>query len=138
MKTNDVEGTIMLSKRRYDAIQYWDAIVEANKEGTILEGTVVEVISKGLIVFVNGIRIFTRCLNPFTIIPVLKNRKPVMHTITAVQATAIRTRLNCFFSSSVILTFPFRKYCSPEPAAKAGCFIIPLLTRNHETRAVKF
>ncbi|MCH5197399.1 MAG: bifunctional 4-hydroxy-3-methylbut-2-enyl diphosphate reductase/30S ribosomal protein S1 [Oscillospiraceae bacterium] len=58
MKTNDMEGTIMLSKRLYDVAQYWDGIVEANKEGTILEGTVVEVISKGLIVFVNGIRIF--------------------------------------------------------------------------------
>lgn len=58
MKTNDIEGTIMLSKRRYDAIKYWDSIVEANKEGTILEGAVVEVISKGLIVVVNGIRIF--------------------------------------------------------------------------------
>ncbi len=58
MKTNDVEGTIMLSKRRYDAVKYWDSIVEANKEGTILEGVVVEVISKGLIVVVNGVRIF--------------------------------------------------------------------------------
>ncbi len=58
MKTNDVEGTIMLSKRRYDAVKFWDSIVEANKEGTILEGVVVEVISKGLIVVVNGIRIF--------------------------------------------------------------------------------
>lgn len=58
MKTNDAEGTIMLSKRRYDAIRYWDAIVEANEEGTILEGNVVEVISKGLIVYTNGVRIF--------------------------------------------------------------------------------
>ena len=58
MKTNDAEGTIMLSKRRYDAIRYWDAVVEANQEGTILEGNVVEVISKGLIVYTNGVRIF--------------------------------------------------------------------------------
>ena len=58
MKTNDAEGTIMLSKRRYDAVKFWDSIVEANKEGTILEGAVVEVISKGLIVVVNGVRIF--------------------------------------------------------------------------------
>ncbi|MBR0538324.1 MAG: bifunctional 4-hydroxy-3-methylbut-2-enyl diphosphate reductase/30S ribosomal protein S1 [Clostridia bacterium] len=58
MKTNDAEGTIMLSKRRYDAVKYWDSIVEAYEAGTILEGTVVEVISKGLIVFVDGIRIF--------------------------------------------------------------------------------
>ncbi len=58
MKTNDAEGTIMLSKKRYDAVKYWDTIVEAEKEGTILEGVVVEVISKGLIVVTNGIRIF--------------------------------------------------------------------------------
>ena len=58
MKTNDVEGTIMLSKRRYDAIKNWDTIVAAKEEGKVLEGVVVEVISKGLIVVVNGVRIF--------------------------------------------------------------------------------
>ncbi len=58
MKTNDVEGTIMLSKRRYDAIKNWDTIVAAKEEGKVLEGVVVEVISKGLIVIVNGVRIF--------------------------------------------------------------------------------
>ena len=58
MKTNDVEGTIMLSKKRYDAVKYWDTIVEAEKDGAILEGSVVEVLSKGLIVVTNGIRIF--------------------------------------------------------------------------------
>ncbi len=58
MKTNDVEGTIMLSKRRFDAIKNWDTIVAAKEEGKVLEGVVVEVISKGLIVIVNGVRIF--------------------------------------------------------------------------------
>ena len=58
MKTNDVEGTIMLSKRRYDAVKNWDTIVAAKEEGKVLEGVVVEVISKGLIVVVNGTRIF--------------------------------------------------------------------------------
>ena len=58
MKTNDVEGTIMLSKRRYDAIKNWDSVVAAKEEGKVLEGVVVEVISKGLIVVVNGARIF--------------------------------------------------------------------------------
>ena len=58
MKTNDAEGTVLLSKRLYDIAQYWDEIVEANKEGTILEGTVGEVIGKGLIVYLNGVRVF--------------------------------------------------------------------------------
>ena len=58
MKTNDAEGTVLLSKRLYDIAQYWEDIVEANKEGKILEGNVGEVISKGLIIYLNGIRIF--------------------------------------------------------------------------------
>jgi 4-hydroxy-3-methylbut-2-enyl diphosphate reductase len=58
MKTNDAEGTVLLSKRLYDISQHWDAIVEARKEGTVLEGTVGEVIGKGLIIYLNGIRIF--------------------------------------------------------------------------------
>ena len=58
MKTNDAEGTILLSKKLYDVAQYWDAIVDAYKEGTVLEGTVSEVIGKGLIIYLNGIRIF--------------------------------------------------------------------------------
>ena len=58
MKTNDAEGTILLSKKLYDIAQHWDAIVDAYKEGTVLEGTVSEVIGKGLIIYLNGIRIF--------------------------------------------------------------------------------
>ncbi len=58
MKTNDVEGTILLSKKRFDEKKHREEIEQAAKDGAILEGTVVEVISKGLIVFSNGIRVF--------------------------------------------------------------------------------
>lgn len=58
MKTNDAEGTILLSKKRFDEKKHREEIEQAAKDGAILEGTVVEVISKGLIVFSNGIRVF--------------------------------------------------------------------------------
>ncbi|MBE6812003.1 MAG: bifunctional 4-hydroxy-3-methylbut-2-enyl diphosphate reductase/30S ribosomal protein S1 [Ruminococcaceae bacterium] len=58
MKTNDVEGTILLSKKRLDEKKRRAEIEQAAKDGAILEGTVVEVISKGLIVFSNGFRVF--------------------------------------------------------------------------------
>ncbi len=58
MKTNDVEGTIMLSKRRYDAIAAWDDIIKAEEEQTILEGTVAEVIKGGVLVYAMGVRVF--------------------------------------------------------------------------------
>ena len=58
MRTDDMEGTAMLSKRRYDAIAGWDKIVEAKENGEILTGTVSEVVKGGVVVITNGIRVF--------------------------------------------------------------------------------
>ena len=58
MKTNDVEGTIMLSKRRFDAIAAWDNIISAQEEGTIFEGVVADVVKGGVIAYANGVRVF--------------------------------------------------------------------------------
>lgn len=58
MKTNDQEGTIMLSKRRVDAMKNWDNIVKASENDTILDGTVVEVIRGGVLVNCDGVRVF--------------------------------------------------------------------------------
>lgn len=58
MKTNDAEGTVMLSKKRFDASQAWFDIISAQDEEAILEGTVEEVIKGGLLVRVKGIKVF--------------------------------------------------------------------------------
>ena len=58
MKINDQEGTAMLSKRRYDKNAGWDNIVAAKESGEILTGTVKEIIKGGVVVFVNGVRVF--------------------------------------------------------------------------------
>lgn len=58
MKTNDAEGTVMLSKRRYDATKSWDEIVKANEENAILEGTVTDVVRGGVLADVQGSRVF--------------------------------------------------------------------------------
>ena len=58
MKTNDQEGTIMLSKRRVDSVKAWDKIVEAADSGDILTGTVKSVVKGGIIVTTNGCNIF--------------------------------------------------------------------------------
>lgn len=58
MKTNDVEGTVALSKKRYDAIKAWDELSDENEEP--VEGKVTGVVGdgKGLFVQYNGIRVF--------------------------------------------------------------------------------
>lgn len=58
MRTNDQEGTAMLSKRRYDAIAGWDKIVAAKESGEIVTGTVTDVIKGGVMASCNGTRIF--------------------------------------------------------------------------------
>lgn len=58
MKTNDAEGTVMLSKKRFDAQKAWVDIIDAEEDGRILEGTVTEVIKGGVLVVSNGVRVF--------------------------------------------------------------------------------
>ena len=58
MRTNDQEGTAMLSKRRFEAIAGWDKIVSAKESKEILEGYVSEVIKGGVIAITNGIKVF--------------------------------------------------------------------------------
>ena len=58
MKISDMEGTAMLSKRRYDAIVGWDNIVAAKDSAEILKGVVREVIKGGVVVYINNVKVF--------------------------------------------------------------------------------
>lgn len=58
MRTNDQEGTIMLSKKRLDAAKSWETIAAAEESGEVLTGVVTEVIKGGLIAVSNGVRVF--------------------------------------------------------------------------------
>jgi len=58
MKTNDMEGTVMLSKKRYDAGKAWEELSDNSDEP--VEGKVTGVVGdgKGLFVQYNSIRVF--------------------------------------------------------------------------------
>lgn len=58
VRVNDVEGTVMLSKKRLDAIAGFEKVMGAVDTGEILEGTVVEVIKGGVLALTNGVRVF--------------------------------------------------------------------------------
>ena len=55
---NDVEGTVMLSKKRLDAAKSWTDVEEASENGGVLEGTVSEINKGGVVVSVKGVRVF--------------------------------------------------------------------------------
>ena len=58
VRVNDVEGTVMLSKRRLDAVKNWEDIERACAEETVVEGVVTEENKGGIVVSVRGIRVF--------------------------------------------------------------------------------
>ena len=58
MRVNDVEGIIMLSKKRLDAIKNWDIVEAAKENKTIVDGIVSEENKGGIVVNVKGVRVF--------------------------------------------------------------------------------
>ncbi|MBQ9674184.1 MAG: bifunctional 4-hydroxy-3-methylbut-2-enyl diphosphate reductase/30S ribosomal protein S1 [Ruminococcus sp.] len=58
MKTNDQEGTIMLSKKRVDAQKNWEELEALGETDEIFKGKVIEAVNGGVIVMLKGNRIF--------------------------------------------------------------------------------
>ena len=58
MRTNDQEGTIMLSKRRVDAQKGWEELQEKVDSQEVLTSKVTEAVKGGVIVIYNGVRVF--------------------------------------------------------------------------------
>lgn len=58
LRVNDVEGTVMLSKKRLDSIKSWDEIEKAKDDRTTVEGVVTEENKGGIVVSVKGVRVF--------------------------------------------------------------------------------
>jgi len=109
MRVNDVEGMVMLSKKRLDAIKNWDVIETAKENRTIVEGVVTEENKGGIVVNVKGVRVFVPASqtglpksSPMTelvrkpvklrITEVNQSRRRVVGSIRAVQADERREK----------------------------------------------
>ncbi len=58
IKPNDREGTVELSKKRYDAMEGQDVLAKAVESGETLTVTIAEAVKGGLVALVNGVRVF--------------------------------------------------------------------------------
>ncbi len=58
LKMDDGEGSVLLSKKRADALVAWDDIEQDHKDGTVVEVTVSEAVKGGVVADHNGIRAF--------------------------------------------------------------------------------
>ena len=119
MKTNDQEGTIMLSKKRFDAIKAWDDIVAAEGTDTVLEGTVIDVVRGGIIVLSNNVRVFipaslatasrndkledlVKTTVKFKVIEINKQRKRAVGSVRAVLKEARKAATEAFWANAPV------------------------------------
>ncbi len=58
MRVSDVDGVATLSKKKIDAKNKWASIVAAYESGEILEGRYIEVVKGGVIMSIDGVRVF--------------------------------------------------------------------------------
>lgn len=58
IRVNDIEGTVMLSKRRLDAAAGFERVMNAVDTNEILEGKIVEVIKGGVLALTSGVKVF--------------------------------------------------------------------------------
>lgn len=58
VRVNDVEGTVMLSKKRLDAQAGFEKVMGAADSGEVLSGIVTEVIKGGVLALTNGVKVF--------------------------------------------------------------------------------
>ncbi|MFA9382007.1 MAG: 30S ribosomal protein S1, partial [Acetanaerobacterium sp.] len=58
VRVNDVEGTVMLSRKRFEAIAGYEKVCAAVDTQEILEGKVNEVVKGGVLATTNGVRVF--------------------------------------------------------------------------------
>lgn len=58
MRVNDMEGTVMLSKKRLDMAKNWDMVEQFRADRETVEGIVTEENKGGVVVSVKGLRVF--------------------------------------------------------------------------------
>lgn len=58
LKTSDNDGIVTLSKRKVDAVLGFQKIMEAKEADAVLEGVVTNVVKGGVLVSVNGVKVF--------------------------------------------------------------------------------
>jgi len=119
LKTNDTEGTVVLSKRRCDAMKSWFDICDAENTDTVFEGVVTEIIKGGLLVLSDGVKVFVPAslatasrgdplddlLNKrvnFKIIEVNKQRKRAVGSIKATLSDSRKAAADAFWATAAV------------------------------------
>lgn len=58
VRVNDVEGNILLSKKKIESMKGYQIVKNAFENGDILKGKIIEIVNGGVIAISNGVRVF--------------------------------------------------------------------------------
>ena len=84
IRVSDIDGVAELDKRRVDSGKNWQMIVDAKENGTVLEGTVADVVKGGVIVFLSGNRVF---------IPASQSGQPKDADLSPMKGTTVKFKI---------------------------------------------
>jgi (E)-4-hydroxy-3-methyl-but-2-enyl pyrophosphate reductase len=87
MRVNDVEGTVMLSKKRLDVIKGWEEVEAAYESKATVEGYVLEENRGGIVATVKGVRVFIPSSQ--TGIPRGSPLTPLVNTVVKLKITEV-------------------------------------------------
>ncbi|MDD3164681.1 MAG: bifunctional 4-hydroxy-3-methylbut-2-enyl diphosphate reductase/30S ribosomal protein S1 [Oscillospiraceae bacterium] len=87
VRVNDGEGTVMLSKKRLDAVKFWDEIEKVCEDKQSVEGTITEQNKGGLVADVKGVRVFIPASQ--TGIPKNGDLGTLLHKTTELKITEV-------------------------------------------------
>ena len=85
MRVNDVEGMVMLSKKRLDAVKNWDIVEAAKESRAIVEGVVIQENRGGIVVNVKGIHVF---------VPASQTGLPKTASLSEILKKTVKLRIN--------------------------------------------
>lgn len=110
VRVNDVEGMVMLSKRRLDTVKSWEDVEAARENGSVVEGTVVEENKGGVVVSVKGVRVF---------IPASQTGLPKDTPLSNLLKKKVRLRVTEFHRARRRVVGSIRAVSQEERRAKA-------------------
>lgn len=119
VRVNDMEGQVLLSKKKVEQKKNWEKIVAAQENNEILTGRVVEVMEKGVSVFAEGMRIFIPASQaserymadlselkgqefPFRIIDINERRHRVVGSIKSVLKEESQKKQDAFWADAAV------------------------------------
>jgi len=113
VRVNDVEGMVMLSKRRLDTVKSWKDVEAAQENGSIVEGVVVEDNKGGVVVSINGVRVF---------VPASQTGVPKETPLSEMIGQKVRLRITEFHRSRRRVVGSIRAVTQAERREKAEQF----------------